>query len=139
MISAPLLEPFGHIAHGLSSLITTNREWCTVAWAAGMWMTATAWVAMTAGALHCFPEFCLNAKRWIARHPFRSFIGTVIVIFVLSWVLRLAAYVIPGIPGLSGDAERLLRDIPSLVFLGALFWLARQQFIPRQRQSYDHL
>jgi hypothetical protein len=91
-----------------------------------MWMTAGAWMAVTAGAFHCFPEFCLNSKRWIARHPFRSFIGTAVIIFLFSWVLRLITYLIPGIPGLSGTAERLLHDIPSLVFLGALFWLARQ-------------
>jgi hypothetical protein len=136
VVSAPLLGPFGRIAHGLSSLVTTNREWCTVGWAAGMWLASAAAVATVVSALHWCPNFCLNAKRWIIRQPFRAFIGTAILIFLLSWALRLTMYIIPGIPGLSGNAERLLQDIPSLVFLGALFWLARRQFVPKQRQFY---
>jgi hypothetical protein len=130
-VSAPLLEPVGRITHGLSALVTTNPDCLTVAWAAGKWMAAGALAVAAVSITQAQPVLCQKLKRWIWRHPFFGFVATSILLFVLSWVSSMTAAATTGIPRLSRNAEVLLRDIPSLVFLGALFWLGRHQFIPK--------
>jgi hypothetical protein len=134
-VTSPLLDPIGRIAHGVSSFVTNNRDWQTVAWAAGRWITTTAFVAAAIWLIRRHPKFCMRAKHWIGRQPLLAFLATTGILFGLCLASSMAAAATTSTPHLSSVSEQLVRDIPSLAFLGALFWLGRQQFIRMPRHE----